>query len=121
MAEALVEATDHVKDEGVVGEHFAKSREVVGHLLQPAAVVGDREVALDEVAKARLKVDGASLPVAEELGLDGEPGMPGSGALDGDDLARSSVSVATIQGLTMQSIRAQSGEIGAGGSSWTWS
>jgi len=88
VAEALVEATDHVKDEGAVGDHFAKSREVVSHLLQPAAVVGDGEVALDEVAKPRLKVDGASLPVAEELGLDGEPGMPGSGALGEDDLGK---------------------------------
>ena len=67
MAEALVEATDHVKDEGAVGDHFAKSRRVVRHLLQPAAVVGDGEVALDEGAKPRLKVDGASLLVAEEL------------------------------------------------------
>jgi hypothetical protein len=30
-------------------------------------VVGDAEVALDKVAKPHLKVDGASLPAAEEL------------------------------------------------------
>jgi hypothetical protein len=67
VAEALVEAVDHVEDEGVVSDHFAKGSKVIGHLLEAAAVVGDGEVALDEVAKPRLKVDGASLPVAEEL------------------------------------------------------
>jgi hypothetical protein len=52
------------------------------------AVLGDGEVALDEVAKPRLQLNGAGLPIAEELRLDDEPGVPGSGALGGDDLAK---------------------------------
>ena len=67
MAEALVEAADHVEDERTVGDDLAKGREIIGHLFQLAAVVGDGEVALDEVAKPCLEVDGASLTVAKEL------------------------------------------------------
>jgi hypothetical protein len=77
VSEALVEAADHVEDEGAVGDDFAESAEVVGHLLETAAVLGDGEVALDEVAEPRLKLDGAHLPVPEELGLDGEPRVLG--------------------------------------------
>lgn len=38
--------------------------------------------------RARLKVDGTSLPVAEELRLNGEPGMSSGGALGGDVLRK---------------------------------
>jgi hypothetical protein len=40
---------------------------------------------LYEVAKLHLELDCPCLPIAQELGFDGEPGVPGSGALDGDD------------------------------------
>jgi hypothetical protein len=86
VGEVLVEATDYVEDEGVVDDDFPESAEVVGHLLEAAAVLDNREVALDEVAEPRLKLDGAYLPVPKELGLDGEPGVPGSAALGGGDL-----------------------------------
>ena len=88
VAEALVEAADHVEDERAVSDDLAKGHEIIGHLFQLAAVVGDGEVALDEVAKPCLEVDGASLTVAKKLRLDGEPGMPSGGALGGDDLAK---------------------------------
>ena len=59
---------------------------VIRHLLQLAAVLGDGEVALDKVAKLCLKLDGACLAVAEELGLHGKPSVPGRGAMGGDAL-----------------------------------
>jgi len=43
---------------------------------------------LHEVAKLRLQLNGASLPIAEELRLDREPGVPGCGALGTDDLTQ---------------------------------
>jgi hypothetical protein len=88
VAEALVEATDDVEDEGVVGDDLAEGREIIGHLLQLATVLGDGEVALDEVVKPRLQLNGAGLPIAEEVRLDGEPGVPGSGAPGEDHLAK---------------------------------
>jgi len=75
-AEALVEAADDVEDEGAIGDDLAEGYEIIGHLLQLAAVLGDREVALDEVVKPRLQLNGAGLPIAEELRLDGGPGVP---------------------------------------------
>lgn len=46
------------------------------------------KVTLDKVAKPCLKVDGAGLPDAKELRLDGEPLMPSGGALGRDDLGK---------------------------------
>ena len=88
VGEALVEAADDVEDEGAVGDDLAEGREIIGHLLQLAAVLGDGEVALDEVVKPRLQLNGASLPIAEKLRLDSEPGVPGCGTLGTDDLAQ---------------------------------
>ena len=84
MGEVVVEAADHVEDKSVVGDDFAEGPKIVGHLLEAATVLGDGEVALDEVAKPHLQLDGASLPVPEELRLDGEPGISGGRALRGD-------------------------------------
>jgi len=54
VGEALVEAADDVEDEGAVGDDLVEGREIIGHLLQLAAEIGDGEVALDEVAELRL-------------------------------------------------------------------
>jgi hypothetical protein len=86
VREALVEATNHVEDEGAVGDDLSQGSEIVGHLLQTAAVLGDGEIALHEVAKLHLELDRPCLLIAQELGFDGEPGVPGRGALGGDDL-----------------------------------
>ena len=51
MVEALVEAADHVEDEGVVDDDLSKGSEVVSHLLEAPTVVGDTKVALNKVAK----------------------------------------------------------------------
>jgi hypothetical protein len=81
VAETLIQTPDEVEDESAVGDDLAKGREIVGHLLQPAAVVSDRELALDEVAEPRLEMNGAGVAIAEELRLDGKPRVPGGGAL----------------------------------------
>lgn len=47
--------------------------ESVSHLFELAAVVGDGEVALAEVAKLRVKEESPSFVILEELGPDGEP------------------------------------------------
>jgi len=88
VSKTLVEAADDVEDEGAIGDHLAEGREVIGHLLQLAAVLGDGEVALDEVEKTRLQLNGASLAVAEKLRLDGKPSVPCCRALSTDDLAQ---------------------------------
>jgi hypothetical protein len=85
VREALVEATKHVEDEGAVSDNLDQGGEIISHLLQPAAVLGDGEITLYEVAKLRLELDRPCLPIAQELGFDGEPSVPGSGALGGDD------------------------------------
>jgi hypothetical protein len=85
VCEALVETTKHVEDEGAVSDNLSQGGEIVGHLLQMAAVLSDGEITLYEVAKLRLELDRPCLPIAQELGFDGEPGVPGSGALGGDD------------------------------------
>jgi hypothetical protein len=85
VREALVEATKHVEDEGAVSDNLSQGGEIVGHLLQTAAVLGDGEITLYEVVKLRLELDRPCLPIAQELGFDGEPGVPGSGALRGDN------------------------------------
>ena len=38
VGEALVEAADDVEDEGAVGDDLTEGREIIGHLLQLAAV-----------------------------------------------------------------------------------
>jgi hypothetical protein len=87
VREALVETTKHVEDEGAVSDNLTQGGEIVGHLLQTTTVLGDREITLYEVAKLRLELDRPCLPIAQELGFDGEPGVPGSGALGGDDFS----------------------------------
>jgi hypothetical protein len=86
VREALVEAMKHVEDEGAVGDDLSQGGEIIVHLLQTAAVLGDGEITLYEVAKLHLELDRTCLSIAQELGFDGEPGIPGSGTLGGDDL-----------------------------------
>lgn len=86
MSEALIESADHVEDEDAVSDDLTEGAEIVGHLLEVAAVLSDGEIALDEVAELYLDLDGTHLLVAEELGLDNKPGVLDNGALGGDDL-----------------------------------
>ena len=84
---AVVEAADHIEDEGLVRDNLPERAEVIGHLLQAPTVVGDREMTLDEVVKPHLKMHDACLPVAEDLRFHGKPGIPGDGTMGGDDFS----------------------------------
>lgn len=59
----LVQALEDVEDESMVNYSLAEVSEDVGHSLEFAAEIGNREVPLDEILERRL---------VEELRLDGE-------------------------------------------------
>jgi hypothetical protein len=119
VAEAFVEAADDIEDEGVIGDDLTKSGEIIGHLLQLAAIVGDGEERspwtklrncisrwMERASRLPRNCDSTASQACRAV-------EPWAEMIS----ARSSVSVATIQDLTTQSIRAQSGEGRAGGSS----
>jgi len=87
MGEVVVEAADHVEHESAVSDDFIAGPKIVSHL-ETATVLGDGDVALDEVVELRLQLDGPSLPVAEELRLNGEPSISGGRALGGYDFGK---------------------------------
>ena len=76
----FVEAADDVEDESAVLNGFAEIGEVVGHTLELLAVIGDGEITLHESSELGVEDEGASLTVAQELGLDGEPSGASGGA-----------------------------------------
>jgi len=78
---ALVEPTKHVEDQGAVSDVLVEVSEVVGHLLEALAVIGDGEITLCKSAKLGVEVEGVGLLVADEVTLDGEPGFTGGGAV----------------------------------------
>ncbi|EAZ21066.1 hypothetical protein OsJ_36709 [Oryza sativa Japonica Group] len=77
----LVQSSDEVEDEGAVADWFTKISEVVGSGLEKLAVVGDREVPLDERTEFGIEDEGPRLSVAEKLALDGKPDGAGSDTL----------------------------------------
>ena len=76
----FVEAADDVEDESAVLNGFAEIGEVVGHALELLAVIGDGEITLHKSSELGVEDEGASLTVAQELGLDGEPSGASGGA-----------------------------------------
>jgi hypothetical protein len=104
VGEALVEAANYVEDEGAVCDNFPESAEVINHLLEAVAVLDNGEVALDEDAEPRLKLDGAFLPVLKELGLTASQESQAVPPWEEVISARSSVRELRIQDLTTQSI-----------------
>lgn len=50
-------------------------------------ILADGEVTLDEGAEPCLELDGAHLPVAKELALDGDPSVPSGATLGGGNLS----------------------------------
>jgi hypothetical protein len=74
VVEALVEAADHIEDEGAVRDDLPEGAKVISQLLEATKILDDGEVLLDEVAEPRFKLDGTCFPVLEELGLDDETG-----------------------------------------------
>jgi hypothetical protein len=82
-----IEAADDVEDESAVRDGLTKVTERVSHPLELAAVVGG-EISLAEVVKLRVKEEGTSFPVPQELGFDGEPSTMSSGVADEDDVSK---------------------------------
>ena len=80
----FVEVANDVEDEGSVGDWFAEVAGVLRLPLVEPAVIGDRKIALTEIAEVRIGEEGARRLISEELGLDGEPDGAGGGAALGD-------------------------------------
>jgi hypothetical protein len=71
--EALVQPPKDVKDEDLVFNGCAEVSQIVGHDLELAAVLIDREVTLNKSMKDSIKVKSMLLTVTEKLVLDSEP------------------------------------------------
>jgi len=84
VGEFLVQAAQHIEDEGAVVDDLAKVAESVGHPLHLAAVVADGKIALNEDTELGVEAEGAGFTIAEELFLDGDPSAA-SRALAGAD------------------------------------
>jgi hypothetical protein len=70
----FVEAAQEVEDKGTVGDDLTQVPKGIGHALETPAVVGDRQIALDEVPELGVEVEGTRLTVPKKLGFDGEQG-----------------------------------------------
>lgn len=67
MLVPLVQAAKHVEDEVAVEDFEVEIVKGIGHSLHLAAVVGHRQVALDEVAEHGIKMKRLCRIVANEL------------------------------------------------------
>jgi hypothetical protein len=72
MLDALVQPLKDVEDEDPVINGCAEVSQTVGHGLELAAVLIDREVTLNKSVKSSIKVKSTVLTVTEKLVLDGE-------------------------------------------------
>lgn len=54
----FIQSMESVEDEGIVSDSLTNVAEIINKRLHLAAVVGDRHVALEAVAKFRLKIEG---------------------------------------------------------------
>ena len=83
VTEALVEASDKVEGQRAIGDVFPKICKLLRHVLEAPAKVRDGEITLDEIAELDVEVEGADLPIAEKLVLQGTPdGAGGGNAID---------------------------------------
>jgi len=82
--EAFVQPANDVEDERLVGDRRAEIAKILGHALEAAAVVDDRQIALSEGAELLVGVEGMGGAVPQELGLDGEPNHSSGGVALGD-------------------------------------
>jgi hypothetical protein len=73
VLEALVQLPKDVEDEDPVFNGCAKVSQTVGHDLELAAVLIDREVTLNKSTKGSIKMKSTLVTVIEKLVLDGEP------------------------------------------------
>jgi hypothetical protein len=73
VLEALVQPPKDVEDEDPVVNGCAEVSQTVGHGLELAAVLIDREVTLNKSTKGSIKVKSTVLTVTEKLVLNSEP------------------------------------------------
>jgi hypothetical protein len=73
MLEALVQPPKDVDDDDPIFNGCVEVSQIVGHGLELAAVLINREVALNKSMKGSIKVKSMLLTVTEKLVLDGEP------------------------------------------------
>ena len=71
VAEALVEPSEKVEGQRAIRDGFPKIRKLLRHVLEAPAKVRDGKITLDEVAELDVEVEGAGLPIAEKLVLQG--------------------------------------------------
>jgi hypothetical protein len=86
VAIAGAEATQKVQHQGPVGDRLAEVAERVCHALHLAAVLVHGEVPLREQVELGVEVQGASVPVPEELFFEGEPRLTARVRLVADDV-----------------------------------
>jgi hypothetical protein len=79
VGEPVVEAPNDVEHQRTVENGFAEIRKLVSHGLEPVAVVGDGQTALDEGAELGVEEKSATLLVPNELLLEIEPHATSSG------------------------------------------
>jgi cytoskeletal protein CcmA (bactofilin family) len=72
VLKALVQPPNDVENEDLIVNGCAEVSQTVGHGLELAAVLIDREVTLNRSAKSSIKVKSTVLTVIEKLVLDGE-------------------------------------------------
>jgi len=83
VAEALVEPSEKVEGQRAIRDEFPKIRKLLRHVLEAPAKFRDGEITLDEIAELDVEVEGAGLPIAEKLVLQGAPdGTGGGDAID---------------------------------------
>jgi hypothetical protein len=73
VLEALVQPPKDVEDDDPVVNGCVEVIQTVGHDLELAAVLIDREVTLNKSTESSIKVKSTMLTVTEKLVLDGEP------------------------------------------------
>jgi hypothetical protein len=73
VLEALLQPLKDVEDEDPVFNGCAEISQIVGHGLELAAVLIDRDVILDKSTKCSIDVKSTLLMVTEKLVRDGEP------------------------------------------------
>lgn len=78
MIIAFVKASNKVEDKRAIKNDLPKVTKGVPHALYLAAVLGDREVFLEEGLEGDVEVESMNLAVVEELLLDGNLGLAGS-------------------------------------------
>jgi hypothetical protein len=80
------EATQKVQHQGAFGDRFAEVTEGVHHALHLAAILPHRVILLRELVELGVEVEGLSVPVPDELFLEGEPCMSAHVCLVADDV-----------------------------------